>query len=460
MEQDFNNLYETEHTVDSQLGEQKKQKKPRKKLSTGLKVTALVLVVALLGGVGGGAIMASVVKNLNFDSATPTMTTTNLQQDGQTSTDTANTLTATGDSTPILTTKNSGDKTMTPSEVYARYASAVVAISVESTTTNVFGQATSQASSGSGFIISSDGYIVTNYHVIENATSVTVSLYDETSYDATIVGYDSANDVALLKINATGLNTVAIGDSDDIEVGEQVAAIGNPLGELTFTLTCGYVSALDRVINTDGKPINMFQTDAAINPGNSGGPLFDMAGNVIGITTAKYASSSIEGLGFVIPINDVMSIVNDLAQYGRVVNRAYLGVTVSNMTDAGKYNLPDGAYIESVTEGSCADKAGIQAGDIVTGLGDTKIESYSDLVTALRNYKAGDTTTITVYQAGAYKDLTITFDERPADADTSSTTDDQQSESQYGDSGDNSQSGQSGSGYYQFPFGFGYGNAG
>ena len=453
MEQDFNNLYETEHTADSQLGDQKKQKKPRRKLSGGLKITALVLVVALLGGIGGGAIMASVVKNLSFDDpAAAVATATNLQQNSADAKDTANTLTATGDSTPILTTKNSGDKTLTPSEVYARYASSVVAIAVESTTTNVFGQATSQASSGSGFIISADGYIVTNYHVIENATNVTVSLYDETSYDATIIGYDSANDVALLKINAAGLNTVAIGDSDDIEVGEQVAAIGNPLGELTFTLTCGYVSALDRVINTDGKPINMFQTDAAINPGNSGGPLFDMAGNVIGITTAKYASSSIEGLGFVIPINDVMSIVNDLAQYGRVVNRAYLGVTVSNMTDAGKYNLPDGAYIESVTDGSCAQKAGIMAGDIVTGLGETKIESYSDLVTALRGYKAGDTTTITVYQSGAYKDLTITFDERPADADAA--TDDQQSGSQSG-----GESGQSG-GYYQFPFGFGYGNAG
>lgn len=455
MDQDFNNLYHIDQTDAPQT---QAPKSKRRKVPTGLKVTALVLVVALLGGVGGGAIMASLVNDLDFSGGVTTMAAAGTTTTAPTEAagESATSVTATGTSTPILTTKNSGEKNLTPSEVYARYASAVVAISVESTTTNAFGQATSQASSGSGFIISADGYIVTNYHVVEDATSVSVALYDETSYDATIVGYDDTNDVALLKINASGLNTVAIGNSEEIVVGEQVCAIGNPLGELTFTLTCGYVSALDRVINTDGNPINMFQTDAAINPGNSGGPLFDMAGNVIGITTAKYASDSIEGLGFIIPINDVMDIVNDLAQYGRVVNRAYLGVTVSNMTDAGKYNLPDGAYIESVTAGSCAEKAGMRAGDIVTALGETKISSYSDLVTALRGYKAGQTTTITVYQAGAYKDLTITFDERPAD--TSTTTNDQTSGST--DNGGYSYGygyGSDGSSGYQFPFGFGYG---
>jgi serine protease Do len=457
MEQNFNqNLFEHENPAEPT--EPTAQKKTKKRLSTGLKVTALVLVVALLGGIGGGAIMASVVKSLDISAAAETLAVaqTNVQ------TTTASNLTATGESTPILTATISGDKTMTPSEVYARYASAVVAISVESTTTNAWGQVSSSASSGSGFIISEDGYIVTNYHVIEDGSTITVSLFDETSYPATVIGYDDDNDVALLKIEATGLNTVSMGDSDQIVVGEQVCAIGNPLGELTFTLTVGYVSALDRQINTDGTPINMFQTDAAINPGNSGGPLFDMAGNVIGITTAKYASDSIEGLGFVIPSNDVIDIVNDLMQYGHVVGRAYMGVSVKDMSNPEMYNLPDGAYIYSVTEGSCAEKAGILAGDIVTALGDQTITSYTDLVTALRKFKAGDTTTITVYQAGASKNLTITFDEKPYEEDTEdeeATTDDSDSQ-QYSYYYGNGNSGSSGSYGYQFPFGYGYGNAG
>ncbi len=446
MEQNFNNnMYESEPNLQAPAQPAAEKKETRhKKFSTGLKVTALVLVVALLGGIGGGAIMASVVNSMEFSGAAETLAAT-----GGDPADAASDLTATGVNTPILTTSNTGDKTMTPSEVYARYASAVVAISVESTTTNVFGQVSSSASSGSGFIISEDGYIVTNCHVIEDGTYISVMLFDETSYDATVVGYDTENDVALLKIDATGLNTVAIGDSDQIVVGEQVCAIGNPLGELTFTLTCGHVSALDREINTDGKPINMFQTDAAINPGNSGGPLFDMAGNVIGITTAKYASDEIEGLGFVIPINDVMKIVNDLVQYGHVVGRAYMGVQVTDMANASMYNLPDGAYIYSVEEGGCAEAAGILAGDIVTGLGDESIESYSDLVAALRNYKAGDTTTITVFQSGAYKDLTITFDERPAEDQADAST---ETQTPAGGSGS--------SGYGNWPFAYGYGYAG
>lgn len=167
--------------------------------------------------------------------------------------------------------------------------------------------------------------------------------------------------MALLKIDAKGLKAVSIGDSDQLKVGEQVAAIGNPLGELTYSMTVGYVSALDRTINTDGKPINMLQTDAAINPGNSGGPLLDMDGNVIGITTAKYASDEIEGLGFAIPINDAMEIAYDLMQYGYVKGRPSLGVTVRdlNQMTLSAYNLPMGVYVDSVNTGSCAEKANI-----------------------------------------------------------------------------------------------------
>ena len=427
----------------------------RKKAAGGGRVAALVIAAALLAGVGGGAITAALINDVDVDTVAQSMS----NQEGtpasqQQVNEVMLPLSSGVDGAPLETTTNTGDKLYTPSEVYANYVDAVVAISVESTVTNVFGQVSSSASSGSGFIITDDGYVATNYHVIADGTHISVMLYDGSSYDATVVGFDASNDVALLKIEASGLKTVAIGDSDRIQVGEQVCAIGNPLGELTFTLTSGYVSALDREINTDGTPINMFQTDAAINPGNSGGPLFDMAGNVIGITTAKYASDEIEGLGFVIPINDVMEIVNDLKMYGRVVGRAYLGVTVSDIADASMYNLPQGAYIVTVTEGSCAETAGIIAGDIVTGIGNEVIESYSDLVAALRDFEAGDTTTITVFQSGAYKELVITFDEKPADTEQTTTT---QPES---NGGYTDPFGFGSSPFPGYGYGYGYGNGG
>ena len=311
---------------------------------------------------------------------------------------------------------------VTTTQVYQDNVASVVGIMNDMTTTNVFGQSTSIASSGSGFVIREDGYVVTNYHVIENNQSLRVSLYNGQEYQATVVGYDSDYDVAVLKIDAEKLDPVTVGDSDLLRVGDQVAAIGNPLGELTLSMTVGYISARDREINTDGRPINMLQTDVAINAGNSGGPLFDMKGNVIGITTAKYSGStssgaSIEGIGFALPINDVMGIVNDLLELGYVSGRAYLGVTTMEMDTqtAQMYSLPIGVYISSVTKGSCAEKAGMQKGDIVLKLGDQETASYSALKRALRAHSPGDATTITVYRAGAELTLDIILDERPSD---------------------------------------------
>ena len=278
----------------------------------------------------------------------------------------------------------------------------IVGISNESTY-NFYGQVSETASSGTGFVISADGEILTNYHVVEGASTLTVTLSDGSKYPATVVGYEAESDVALLKIDAEGLTPLTLGDSDALTVGDEVAAIGNPLGELTYTMTVGYVSALERQINTDGTPINMMQVDAAINPGNSGGPLFNMAGQVIGITTAKYSGSTssgatIEGIGFAIPINDVKEILDDLRENGAVLDRAYLGVRVSDVSekDAENYNLPMGALVASVDKGSAADKAGIRKSDIIVGLGDSKIESLANLSTALRSYRAGDTATVTV----------------------------------------------------------------
>ena len=313
------------------------------------------------------------------------------------------------------------DGYMAPGAVYQKNVQAVVLITCEVRGVRN-GQAVTGVSTGSGFVVSANGYVVTNHHVVEGASSIAITMYDGTKYAATLIGSDSTNDVAVLKINETvSLVPVEIGSSEELKVGDQVVAIGNPLGELTSTLTVGYVSAKERSVNTDGLSINMIQTDAAINSGNSGGPLFNSKGQVIGITTAKYSGSSssgasIEGIGFAIPIDDVMPIVRDLMQYG-YVNSAYLGVMVSDVdaTSASYYGLPVGAYVQEVTPGYCAQKAGLQEKDIIVALGEHKVRSVSELTRILRKFSAGETTTITVFRSGREVVLTITLDEKPRD---------------------------------------------
>lgn len=310
---------------------------------------------------------------------------------------------------------------LTPGAVYAQNVQAVVAISNQALTTNIYGQVSQTASSGSGFIISENGYVVSNYHVVEGASKLTVLTSDGKEYDAQLVGYDAANDLAVLKIEGEGFPYVKLGSSDALSVGDQVLAIGNPLGELTSTLTVGYVSAKDRAVNTDGTYLNMLQTDAAINSGNSGGPLFNSFGEVVGITTAKYSGTSnsgatIEGIGFAIPIDDVADMIQDLVKQG-YVSGAYLGVMVRDMDSAVSqaYGLPMGVYVEEVTKGTCAEAAGIQAKDIIIGLAGEDIESMSQLTRVLRDLEPGQTTTITIYRGGAQLELNITLDEKPHD---------------------------------------------
>ena len=298
---------------------------------------------------------------------------------------------------------------LTPGQVYARNQKCVVAISNQ-VTTNIFGQISEKASSGSGFIISEDGYIVSNYHVVEGANKLTVITNDGTEYPATLVGYEEKNDLALLKIEAANLPFVTLGKSSDLIIGDQVVAIGNPLGELTNTLTVGYVSAKERDVSTDGSSINMLQTDAAINPGNSGGPLFNMKGEVIGITTAKYSGTTssgatIEGIGFAIPIDDVSGMIKELIENG-YISSPYLGVNISTRMDGF------GVYVERVEAGTPAAQAGIKAGDIIVGLGDYEVSSLAELDKALRNFKAHETTTIQVYRHRSVLELTITFTEK------------------------------------------------
>jgi len=308
---------------------------------------------------------------------------------------------------------------MTPGQVYALNVRSVVLITCE-VSANVYGQTTSGISTGSGFILTEDGYVVTNNHVVEGATKIYVGTYDGLELSAQLVGSDATNDVAVLKVEGRNLDPVTLGSSGELAVGDQVVAIGNPLGELTATMTAGYVSAKNRDVTTDGRTINMIQTDAAINSGNSGGPLFNMKGEVVGITTAKYSGSSgsgatIEGIGFAIPMDDVVGMVEDLVNYGYVTG-AYLGVMVSDMDAeaASYYGMPVGAYVQEVTPGHCAEEAGLQAKDIIVALGEHEVKNVSGLTRALRNFKAGDTTTITVFRSGERVVLTITLDEKPA----------------------------------------------
>lgn len=313
---------------------------------------------------------------------------------------------------------------LTPGQVYAQNVDSVVAISSTVRTTS-YGKAAEGTATGSGFILTENGYVATNYHVIENATEVTVITNEGTEYTAKIVGSDSTIDLAVLKIEAEDLPAVTLGSSADLAIGDMVVAIGNPLGQLTATQTVGYVSGKNREVTTDKTIISMIQTDAAINPGNSGGPLFNMHGEVVGITTAKYSGTTsggatIEGIGFAIPMDDIANIINDLKDLGYVTG-AYLGVTVQNIDSeaASLYNLPTGAHVRSIVEGASADRAGIKTGDIIIALGEYSVSNVTDLTRSLRHFKAEEITTITILRSGQQMVLTITLDEKPQDLNTS-----------------------------------------
>jgi serine protease Do len=301
----------------------------------------------------------------------------------------------------------------------------VVGITTEVTYYNRFGMTSTSPVVGSGFIISSDGYILTNHHVIEEAVKgnyeVEVMLYNGDTYLAEIVGYESeTSDIAVLKINAEGLNAVTMGDSNAMRVGRDVYAVGNPLGELAYSMTDGMISALDREITTTDKntgrttTVNMFQISAAVNSGNSGGPVYNDAGEVIGVVTAKYSSTGVEGLGFAIPINDAMAIAKDLMEIGYVRGKPYMGITVQTVssTVAQYYNMVEGAYVYSVEPGSPAEAAGLRMGDIITKLNDTDIRSTADLTNTQKNYRAGETVTLTVYRSSEYMEIQLTFGEK------------------------------------------------
>ncbi|MDY3690586.1 MAG: trypsin-like peptidase domain-containing protein [Dysosmobacter sp.] len=393
--------------------------KPVKKNHVGLRITALALCCALLGGVVGGGVAY-------YAGNRPGETSVNVTS---------------RPATQVSVNTVDGKNAMSDAEVYAAGVNSVVSINVTGTSgTNFFGQAVQTASAGSGFILTKDGYIVTNYHVVKDGETVKVTLYSGDEYEAKYVGGDEDYDIAVIKVEATDLQPVTLGDSGSLNVGDHVLAIGNPLGELTFSMSGGMVSCVNRAINVDGTPFNMIQTDASINPGNSGGPLFNQYGEVVGIVSAKYSSTgneSVEGLGFAIPINDVFAMIQDIMTNGYVTNKPYLGVTAGTMTKQMaaqyRYDVTSGVFIYSVEEDSAADQAGLKMGDVITKVDDTAITSMEDLTVAKKQYSAGDTCTLTVYREGQVTTVELTWGAVPADQQSNVSSEEQTQ--------DNSQSG-------------------
>ena len=402
---------------------------PAKKKRGALKLCALALVCALLGGAAGAGVATHLssadekgeVAELNV-SARP--------------------------AAEVKTVKVDGKQKMSFAEIYKANINSVVSINT-TTTTNVFGQTTESAASGSGFFITSNGYIVTNYHVINGASAVKVTTYDGADYDAAIIGGDEDYDIAVIKVEGESFAPVVLGDSSTLSIGEDVCAIGNPLGELTFSMSEGIVSCTDRAINVDGTPFNMIQVTCAINPGNSGGPLFNAYGEVIGIVSAKYStysSTTVEGLGFAIPMHDVTAMITDIMTNGYVTNKPYLGASIgtltSSMAQQYHYSISQGAFVYSVEEDSAAAKAGLKMGDVIVKLNDKTISSLDDLLAAKKSYSAGDTVTLTIYREGAEQTVSLTFDATPQQ-----TQEDNSSNGQSGN-GNNGSNGYGGYGYF------------
>ena len=325
-------------------------------------------------------------------------------------------------------------------EVAEKAANSVVEITTESVVSGQYMQQYVSTGAGSGVIISKDGYIITNNHVIDGASNITVTLKNGKSYTAKLIGKDNQVDVALLKIEETGLSPVTFGDSDNLKVGETAVAIGNPLGKLGGTVTSGIISALNREITIGGETMNLLQTNAAINPGNSGGGLFNANAELVGLVVAKSSGSDVEGLGFAIPINDVVNILQDLMDHGYVTGRPSLGVSLTDISEDQlfSYRLDEaGTYVAQVTSGSAAEKAGIKLGDLLVKIDDTEITSSSQAASLISKHKAGDEISITVKRDGKEQTVKATLDESTTSSDkkaeqSSSTTYPYQNYGNYG----------------------------
>ena len=322
------------------------------------------------------------------------------------------------------TSTSTGDKgDMTVADVVSLTASSVVEVSTEQLVTDNYFSQRVLSGAGSGVIISEDGYIITNHHVIDGASTITVRLHDKSEYSATVVGSDETSDIAVLKIDATGLSAAVMGDSDTLAVGEEVVAVGNPLGSLGGTVTNGIISALERDITVEGQNMRLLQTNAAISPGNSGGGLFNAQGELIGVVNAKSVEDGSEGIGFAIPINTAREVAEDLINNGYVTGRPALGVTVLNITDAQTamyYGVNSfGVYIMSVEDGSGAAKAGLKAGDRIVIIDNKEVSDTADVTSALQDKAVGDVVSMQISRGGEIMSVEVTLGEKTQSASQS-----------------------------------------
>lgn len=374
---------------DAEYQDKQPQKKPKKNHSP----MKLVIVTSIVSGLIGGSVMS-----LALNHATGT---TIVYKDSASST--------------TKTTSSSSASELSTSEIAAKAGPSVVEINVTGTTTSygMFGGTYETQAAGSGVIISSDGYIITNNHVVEDGDEINVVTSDGKSYEATLVATDAKSDIGVLKIEATDLTAAVIGDSDKIQVGDKAVVIGNPLGTLGGTVTDGIISATNREITINNESMNLLQTNAAINSGNSGGGLFDGNGNLIGIVNAKdsgttSSGTTIEGLGFAIPINDAMNVAQQLIENGKVTDRATLGVYVQELQqDQGNYKA--GLYITSLVKNGAAENAGLQVYDRIVKVNGEEISSYSDLSAVLNKKKVGDEIEVVVERSGDEKTFTVSL---------------------------------------------------
>ncbi len=324
-----------------------------------------------------------------------------------------------------ITSASASGSSLTTEQVADLVSPSVVVITTEQVVYSQwswYGQNQVESGAGSGVIISSDGYILTCAHVVDGASNITVTINDK-DYTATLVGEDTTSDIAVIKIDANGLTPATVGDSDSLKVGQNVMAVGNPLGELGGTVTGGMISALNRSVTIQGtnstNTMSLIQMDASVSPGNSGGGLFNMNGELVGIVNAKSSDSDAEGLGFAIPINDAVKVAQELLENGYVTGRPYLGISYYGVTDAqtaAQLGVNSyGVYVVEVVKGGPADKAGLKAGDRIVSIDGSEVGNQNDLGTLMQNYKAGDTMEITVARGGQMQAVTVTLGEKGAE---------------------------------------------
>ncbi|MBQ8348265.1 MAG: trypsin-like peptidase domain-containing protein [Ruminococcus sp.] len=409
----------------------------KKKKHTGLKVTAFLMAMAIVSGGSIAAYRGISGEFSNGSLSSSSDSDSDINENDSAKKDDKKSVSA--ENVSVIKPNAADGQELTTEEIVEKVLPSVVGIESKFTITSQGGSyyygfgfggnntpsTTEATATGTGVVITENGYIVTNAHVIYDSEynsglseDITVVLNGEDRYEAEVIGYDRDCDLAVLKIDKTGLTAAEFGDSDSLKLGESVTAIGNPLGfDLMNTVTRGIVSGMNRQITINDKAMNLIQTDAAINSGNSGGPLINKYGQVIGINSSKmsasYSETSIEGIGFAIPSNEVSEIIDDIMEYGYVTGKPQLGISCQdvNETISQMYNLPVGVYITDVTDGSAADEAGLRSGDVITAVDGTEVKTAEELNIEKNKHEAGDSIEITYVRSGKTETTDAVLDE-------------------------------------------------